>query len=256
MAVGKDNAPRERARSVELLWGDKERRGRGPKPVLSIERIVETAIEVADAEGLAAVSMQRIASEFGFTTMSLYRYLPGKAQLVDLMTDGALGTPPALEEISGDWRAKLEVWARQLWHTYHRHPWLFELPVARPGTMGPNELSWLESAIRAFADTRLSGAEQLDAVFTLSGLIRSWTYRPSDLEDERKPLTTDVAEQWGSAVGELIEEHKDSYPALLAAMNTGGFDPEVGDGEEFGLRCVLDGIGVVVDQRSAESTGS
>ena len=74
-------------RSVELLWGQPERPNRGPKPGLSVERIVRVAIEIADAEGLPAVSMQRVASEFGFTTMSLYRYVPGKNELIDLMIE-------------------------------------------------------------------------------------------------------------------------------------------------------------------------
>lgn len=253
MAAGKDRGQRGRTTSAALFWGDKERPSRGPKPGLSIERIVEVAVEVADAEGLPAVSMQRIASEFGFTTMSLYRYLPGKAQLIDLMTDTAFGTPPLLAEVPG-WRPKLEEWATQLWHAYHRHPWLFELPAARPGAVGPNELSWLEAAVGAFSGTNLSGAEQLDSVFALTGLIRSWTYRPASMEQEQKPITAEMAEQWGSAVGDLVKEHAESYPALLAAISSGAFDPGTEDGAEFGLRCVLDGIGVLIGQRAVGAT--
>ncbi|MFI6584149.1 TetR/AcrR family transcriptional regulator [Embleya sp. NPDC050493] len=233
-----------------MLWGgERERPSRGPKPGLSTARIVEVAIEVADREGLSAVSMQRIASEFGFTTMSLYRYLPGKAQLIDFMIDAAIDVSPSLDDVADDWRPKLEEWARRLRGVYHRHPWMFEL--AAPGPMGPNQLSWLEAAVDSLSGTGLTGAEKLDAVFALTGLIRSWIYRSVSKEEEQQPITSDMAEQWGSDVGELVRTHRDRYPALLAAMSSGAFEPAEGDGEEFGLRCVLDGIGVLIKERAA-----
>ncbi|WNF28717.1 TetR/AcrR family transcriptional regulator [Streptomyces sp. C11-1] len=81
------------ARSLELLWGTGERPSRGPKPGLTLDRIVTAAIAVADAEGLSAVSMRRLSTELGTGTMSLYRYVPGKAELLDLMLDRVLGEP-------------------------------------------------------------------------------------------------------------------------------------------------------------------
>ena len=80
---------------LQLLWGLQERPRRGPKPGLSLERIVDAAIGLADAGGLAAVSMARVAAELGFTTMSLYRYVPTKDDLLELMVDAASGLPPA-----------------------------------------------------------------------------------------------------------------------------------------------------------------
>nr|WP_244163695.1 TetR/AcrR family transcriptional regulator [Rhodococcus koreensis] len=88
-------------RTAELLWGSPDRPKRGPKPALSLERIVATAISMADAEGLATLSMQRLAEDLGFTKMSLYRYTPGKAELTALMLDAALGPAPDLSEIDG-----------------------------------------------------------------------------------------------------------------------------------------------------------
>ncbi|MBK3547134.1 TetR/AcrR family transcriptional regulator, partial [Streptomyces sp. MBT60] len=81
------------ARSLELLWGTGERPSRGPKPGLTLDRIVTAAVAVADAEGLAAVSMRRLSTELGTGTMSLYRYVPGKSELLDLMFDRVLGEP-------------------------------------------------------------------------------------------------------------------------------------------------------------------
>ncbi|WP_381155801.1 TetR/AcrR family transcriptional regulator [Streptomyces iranensis] len=79
---------------------------------------------MADAQGLAAVSMRRIAARLGCTTMSLYRYVPGKAELLDLMTDAVMGEVPPADAAPGDWRTRLELSARADWGLYHRHPWI------------------------------------------------------------------------------------------------------------------------------------
>src|SRR5712691_3973914 len=102
-------------RSLELLWGTRERPSRGPKPGLTLEKIVRAAIEVADAEGLAALSMRRVADQLGFTTMALYRHVPGKADLLDVMLDTVAGERTPLDDVAGGWRAKLESAARQDW---------------------------------------------------------------------------------------------------------------------------------------------
>lgn len=83
----------DQAGCVEVLWGPGPRPTRGPKPALSLERIARAGIEAADSDGLAAISMQRVAERLGFTKMSLYRYVPGKAELIALMTDTAIGAP-------------------------------------------------------------------------------------------------------------------------------------------------------------------
>ena len=106
--------------TVDFLWGEPARPTRGPKPSMSLTRIADAAIAIADAEGLAAVSMQRVAADLGFTKMSLYRYLPGKAELVALMVERALGEPPA--RTGQDWRDALADWARLLLDGYHPAP--------------------------------------------------------------------------------------------------------------------------------------
>ncbi|MEV0322099.1 TetR/AcrR family transcriptional regulator [Streptomyces sp. NPDC050658] len=249
MSVGRNGAPRGVARSTKLLWGESERPSRGPKPGLSIERIVQTAIEVADVEGLSAVSMQRVASEFGFTTMSLYRYVPGKAELIDLMLDAALDGAPGLGDLGDGWRPKLEKWARDFRDVHHHHPWMFEL-AARPRLMGPNQAQWLEAAVAALADTGLTGAEKLDVVFTLTGLVQSWNHRTPAAEPEQDQAGV-PDEEWDAVAVSVLREHGDHYPALMEAMSAGAFDPTAADGEEFGLRCVMDGIAARVAARAS-----
>src|SRR3954453_11548233 len=141
--------------SVEFLWGGRTQPTRGPKPALSLDGIADAAIAVADAEGLAAVSMQRVAADLGYTKMSLYRYLPGKAELVALMVERGMGDPPVLSPDA--WRESLAEWTRQLMAAFLRHPWSLAATVgARP--LGPCELGWMESALTVLAGLPLTGS--------------------------------------------------------------------------------------------------
>src|SRR5687768_1469122 len=108
-------------RSIELLWGLQERKRRGPRPRLQVADIVRAAITIADGEGLGALSMRRVADVLGVATMSLYSYVPGKAELLDLMLDTVFGETP--RPPIADWRGGLAAIARSNWDLYHRHPW-------------------------------------------------------------------------------------------------------------------------------------
>src|SRR3954469_24858588 len=90
--------------AVELLWGQRPQPRRGPRPALSLEAIARAGIEIADADGITAVAMERGPEALGFTKMSLYRYVPGKVELGALMTDTALGEPVRLDSVAGGWR--------------------------------------------------------------------------------------------------------------------------------------------------------
>src|SRR4051812_17689062 len=117
-------------RSLELLWRTHEPPARGPKQRLDIDQIVRAAIEVADADGLQALSMRKVAERLNVGTMSLYTYVPGKNELIDLMFDLAVAGPN--EGIEGTWRERLEQIAHESWWRYHRHPWLLEITMVRP----------------------------------------------------------------------------------------------------------------------------
>jgi AcrR family transcriptional regulator len=229
------------ARGMELLWGETARPSRGPKPAMSVERIVRAAIGIADAEGMGAVSMQRVAAEFGFTTMALYRYVPGKSELIDLMVDTAVGEPPDLSAIEGGWRPKLAEWARLTWGCFQRHPWF--LTEATRRIMGPNQLGFLESAVLALRGSGLTGQEVLSSVLVVNGHVRSLAPFISE-------LNPDAARDWEDAVVGSIRQHSDRFPALGAAMAEGAFAPEFDD-FEFGLQRVLDGIEVYIERGAA-----
>src|SRR3954447_24555502 len=117
--------------SIRAAWGVHERPARGPKPGLTLDRIVHAAIAVADAEGLDAVSMGRVASELGSSPMSLYRYVGAKNELLALMVDTAMGTPAPVPQTMG-WREGVAAWSTAVLTAYLRQPWLVRVPIPAP----------------------------------------------------------------------------------------------------------------------------
>lgn len=220
---------------VELLWSGREPSTRGPKPALSIGRIATVAMTIADTEGLAAVSMHRVAGELDFTKMALYRYVSGKAELLAVMIEAAVGEPPDLAGVPGGWRPRLQEFARLLAVSWERHPWL---PWATIGdrVMGPREVGWIECAVGALEDTRLTGVERMDAVFVLFGHIRN---TQSMTTAGTQPWTSD--KQVAPAMRNLLAVHGGRYPSLTSAVGTADRAPH-DNGRAFGLRLILDGL--------------
>src|SRR5436190_23908188 len=109
---------------LRLLWENRPPPKRGPMPTLRLDEITRAGIELADRDGLGALTMQRVAEAVGVTKMALYRYVPGKTELVALMVEGAVGAPP--QAPPGDWRARLEDWAQRLLERFARHPWALD----------------------------------------------------------------------------------------------------------------------------------
>ncbi|AGL19712.1 TetR/AcrR family transcriptional regulator C-terminal domain-containing protein [Actinoplanes sp. N902-109] len=208
---------------------------RGPKPALTLPAIAEAAIAVADAEGLAAVSMQRVAADLGYTKMSLYRYLPGKAELVALMLEQAIGAPP--EPAPGGWRAGLEDWARRLLERYLVHPWAVEATVGkRP--LGPYEMGWMEAALAHLRELPLTGAERLDTIAVLAGHGRMLAQQSAAMLGEREMTT---------AMAAVMRAHGDRFPHLPAAMADAGQGAD--QAFEYGLARILDGVEGLVSRR-------
>lgn len=245
MATSNTSRFGQQAGTVELLWEPRPQPTRGPKPALSVERVAEAGIRLADADGLAAVSMQRVAGELGVTKMALYRYVPGKAELIALMVDTAAGPPPELDEEPGGWRAQLGQWARRLLAVLQRHPWLLDATVG-PRIIGPNELGWLEQAVAALDGTGLDGGERIDAVVVILGHVRTIAQQS---RTPPGPPRHHAQPQLGTVIAELLRTHADRYPALAAAQGATG--PGSQDTAlEFGLERIFDGLGVLIARRS------
>ncbi|MFI6485014.1 TetR/AcrR family transcriptional regulator [Nonomuraea sp. NPDC050663] len=212
------------------------------RPVLSVPVIARAAIELADQEGIDALSMQRVAAVLGFTKMALYRHVSDKAELLAVMVDVAVGEPPQLG--AGDWRARLESFLAALSAVWERHPWL---PWVTLGDrmMGPREMAWVECALTALDDTGLSGVEKMDAVTLLFGHIRN---TQSSGTAGTQPWAED--HQVREPYKELLERHGDRFPALSATL--AGIGDAPGDfGRRFGLDCILDGLAVRIGRAAS-----
>ncbi|WIM94873.1 TetR/AcrR family transcriptional regulator [Actinoplanes oblitus] len=213
---------------ADFLWQERSGGKRGPKAALTLAEIADAAIAVADAEGLAAVSMQRVAAELGYTKMALYRYVPGKTELVSVMLERGMGAAPELPP--GDWRAAMTAWSQALLSVFAGHGWALEASSGkRP--IGPNELSWMEAALARLPDG-LTGAERMDTVAVLAGHVRALAVQP----DESGMITA-------------LTEHAARFPAVAAALADmaahGGQDQAF----RFGLERILDGLETLLTTR-------
>ncbi|PNV34065.1 TetR family transcriptional regulator [Streptomyces sp. DH-12] len=237
------------ARTLDLLWGTGQRPSRGPKPGLTLERIVEAAIEVADRDGIGALSMRRIASELGTGTMSLYRYVPGKAELLDLMLERVQHPHDPGDLGDGDWRSALEALGRATLALYRRHPWLLEVNQSRP-VLGPNALDGLETVLSRIKPMGLSDPELMSAIMMIDGYVagaaRTQRYQE---EAERSSGLTDA--QFWDAQHPYLERAMNSgrYP-VLAGLSEDTFGTDF-DHFEFGLQRILDGLEEFVARRAA-----
>lgn len=238
--------------SFRAAWGVRERPGKGPKPGLSLDRIVEAGIRVADAEGLPAVSMGRVAKELGVSTMALYRYVAAKDELLALMTDAALGEPLSEPASSADWRTGLSQWAWAELGAYQRHPWATRAPIMWPPH--PNQAAWMERGLAVMKDTGILDARKPSVILLISGYTRNWASMLADFEDLARTTgltATQVTADYGRLMGELIDPAR--FPALAACIAAGAFDDDV-DGDDltdefsFGLERILDGIQVLIDR--------
>jgi AcrR family transcriptional regulator len=240
-------------RSMELLWGVQARPRRGPKPRLTIDQITRAAIEVADAEGLASLSMRRVAERLGVGTMSLYTYVPGKAELLDLMVDAVYGERPE-PMTSGGWRERLERVARVNWALHRRHPWMLQVATVRPA-LGPNVLAKYDEELRAVDGIGLTDVE-MDSVLTLvlQHAVSSARLLVEAAEVQSRTGMTD--EEWWAAHAPLLEKvyDGDRHPvaARVGAAAGEAYQAAVSPEHafEFGLARVLDGIAALVESRA------
>ncbi|AEW99498.1 TetR/AcrR family transcriptional regulator C-terminal domain-containing protein [Streptantibioticus cattleyicolor] len=154
----------------QQLWLRPARSGRGRKPAFSREAITAAAVALADAEGLEAVTIRRVAARVGAGAMSLYSYAPDKETLLELMVDHVSGELPVTEPLTGDWRADLKAIAHHQRALMLRHPWLPATLTTRR-TPGPNTLAFLERALAALRPSGLDGAAKLEVYAQLTAFV-------------------------------------------------------------------------------------
>ena len=233
--------------SIEAAWGRRERPGKGPKPGLSLGQIVDAAVRVARSEGLAAVSMARVAEQLGSSTMSLYRYVAAKDELLALMVDAAVGPPPPATDPDESWRAGLSRWAWAYHDRMRQHPWALKVPISGPPTT-PNQVAWLEDGLHSLRDTALAEEDKASVVLLLSGYVRSEATLTAELIAAHA-ITDAAMSDYARLLGTLID--REQFPAIHAVLAAGVFDTADHPDKEFsfGLERILDGIDALVRAR-------
>lgn len=239
---------------LRRLWGVTPRAPGGGRQGLSVERVVTAAVAVADAEGLEAVSMSRVASDLGFTTMALYRHVESKEELLELMVDVAAGDPPELP--ADDWRAALERWTVAQRELMRQRPWIAQAPISGI-PIGPHQVGWMEAALQALRDTPLDGGEKLGILLLLTGQVRYESLLTSDLARARERAGQDQVEMeraYGRNLAAILDPQR--FPEMAALVAEGLFDApddEVDADAEFALALtiILDGIELLIDRRAA-----
>jgi AcrR family transcriptional regulator len=262
---GPESASDRGTQAYRLMRKQAERdpRGRGrlaKAQTLSRAEIVDAAIAIADAEGADAVSMRRIAQVLRAGTMSLYWHVANKDHLLDLMID-ALMAEVAIPELSGDWRADLQEFARNYRAMLLRHLWVMDFVGGRP-PLGPNMLLGSERLMAIFDGTGLDPGTTMNILGTVQTYVMG-----AALREMREARTQRDQEQSGLTMADVqpaLTAWRDRLaadgrlPHFVAFLDT-NIDPDAEETRderfEFGLDCVLDGIAAKVTQLTGRAPG-
>ncbi|GAA2192807.1 TetR/AcrR family transcriptional regulator C-terminal domain-containing protein [Micromonospora lupini] len=219
---------------------------RGPAHGVTRDEVVRTAIGIADSEGLAGLSMRRIATELDVPTMSLYRQVRGKEHLLLLMADAAFAAHRLPDTFPPGWRAQLELLCRLQWSIYCRHPWLAQVVSLTRPLMAPNAVAHTECALRALAGCGLDPHTQLHLVTALANHVRGTAVNlQQGAEAEQDTGLTD--DEWmvaqADALGRLLAAGE--FPHLTR-LSRSAIDLNADSLFEFGLQRLLDGVAALV----------
>ena len=243
-------------RAIAIAWGMQEVPQRGPSRGLSHERIVAAAIEIADAEGLQAVTMQAVAKSLGFTTMSLYRYVSSKDELLRLMQDAATQLPETIK-LSSDWKKALTQWATMAREAYRAHPWVLSIPRGQISVLMPNSVRAADAGLGALKNLGLDDATKVGVILVVSQHVSAMVELELSLADEGEvPVTAEGVE----LLGEVITAKR--FPNIAGLMAHGNFVPAASDSgqqddaagvdDEFflGLELIISGLEVMANSRA------
>lgn len=231
----------ELPRGIALAWGVAANPQRGPKREMSVEKIVEAAVELADAEGLGAVSMAAVAAKLGFTPMSLYRYVTAKDDLLLLMQEEATGIPPEGYREQEGWRAKLRTLFDAQARLYLAHPWLLSIPITG-SPITPSSSAWLDAGLDSLQDTPLNDVERLAVALAVTGASRWYGIVIAGYAEQAR-ATGMSPDQITVREAELFERviTAEEYPALRTAIDAEVFLSDE-DPFQFGIERIFDGV--------------
>lgn len=231
-------------RVVAIAWGTHAAPQRGPSRGLTHEKIVSRAIEIADEHGIGAVTMQRVAESLGFTTMSLYRYVANKDELLMLMI-GADWLLPPRQPAGEDWRENLRTWVAEIKDMYRQHPWLLEVPRGPVSVLLPGSMEIVDRGMEAVQTLGLSELEVISLILVVSSYVASFTGLEQELADQED---LEFGPEAMAELGEVITVERLPFaaPLFLSGGYVGGPVIEEGVGVdaeyEFGLELIIEGL--------------
>src|SRR5215470_3595178 len=227
------------ARTLKLLWRDPAAVPRhGPRQGLTIDQVVDAATALADAEGLDAVPM------------TLYTYVPGKAELLDLMLDAAYARMPRAGPAGQPWRQRLTAVAAENRALFEAHPWAAAISAIRP-PLGPGLMAKYEHELSSLDGLGLDDVQMDDALTHLLTFVQAWARAAADARDNRRVQDD---EQWWAAHAPRLEKVLDpaAYPLAArvgtAAGTAHGAAYDSGHAYDFGLQTILDGLAALIDR--------
>ncbi|MFD6099128.1 TetR/AcrR family transcriptional regulator [Nocardiopsis flavescens] len=224
---------------LDLLWNGIEAPRRGPRHRLTVEAVVEAATGIAEEEGLAALSMRRVAARLGVGAATLYTYIPDKSALLALMVDTMVSRAPLPHTRPGTWRDKVAGWAREDLDGYRSHPWLVEL-MGTERFVGPGVLAWTDSALRVFEDTGLPERDVLAVIEAVDGYVRGHAVPVVDADRSARRTGPDGAARPDAQMEYLSGRLEPGrFPAVERLTGEGPGPVEVFD---EGLSWLLDGV--------------
>ena len=237
-----DTAIPELPRAIALAWGAVPSPQRGPKREFSLEQVLDAAVDLADADGIDAVTMPAVAQALGLTAMSLYRYVSSKETLLLLLQDRGMGLPPGSVSDGQGWRSGLEEYAEASGAVYRRHPWMLDIAITGVAST-PNNLAWMEAGLAVLAGTALSREERVAVVLQVSGharfralVERGYADRADDAGEQLSGIVVSEAR----LLGRLVTE--DRFPELHATLGSGALVDDSFGNFDFGLARLLDGV--------------
>lgn len=219
---------------------------------LDAQRIVATAIALADRDGLRGASLTKVAAALDVTPMSLYRHIGSRDGLTDLMADAAFGPPPA---IGPDWRAALRDWANGQRSAFARHPWVTQIPVTGP-PRGINALAWMDAGLAALRDTGLDWRAKIGAITVVGGYVRQAFVTDRHMAQRRGADQRTEAQDLDAYQRDVAAVDLSGFPQIAALFTAQAFadippdDESANDDFTFGLELILDGIAAAIARSS------
>ncbi len=232
----------EGRRIIQLLWDpDVTAPVRGPKPRTSLAEIVAAGVSIADAEGLEALSMRKVAQHLGIGAMSVYTYVPGRSELIELMINQVYAEH-TLPDPAKPWRARIEHWSREAWRIYGLHPWLLDYNVARL-PIGPHVLDVEEALYAALLAAGFTGAQNVAVSNLIQWQLLGAARATISDADEARHTGISTEAYWESRASFWVTYFDpDRFPAMAAVHWAGGFDDPAGWDFDQLLSRLLDGI--------------